>query len=176
MIVLVGFMGAGKTTVGRALAAALGRPFVDSDHEIERATGLSIPDIFDGYGEAGFRDLEAATIARLLAGPEVILALGGGAVTDERTRVALHGHTVVFLQVSLADALARVGGDPGRPVLRNPDLPAIFERRDALYRGVATLVVPAGGRAPRTVAAEIAELLASGAGTSVDPVGQDRGE
>lgn len=158
MIVLIGFMGAGKTTIGRGLARRLNRPFVDSDEVIERATGLSIPDIFEGYGEPGFREIEARTIAEQLSGPPVVLALGGGAVTTPSVRESLAGHDVVLLEIALADALGRVGGDPTRPMLRRPDLAEIFAAREMLYREVATLRVPVAGRS----IAELVELVAIG--------------
>lgn len=176
MIVLIGFMGAGKTTVGRRLARHLGRPFVDSDEVIELATGLSIPDIFEGYGEAGFREIEARTIAEQLAGPLVVLALGGGAVTTPSVRESLAGHDVVLLEIALADALGRVGGDPGRPMLRRPDLAEIFAAREVLYREVATLRVPVAGRS----VAELVELIATGltdpSAVVLDPAPSDAGE
>lgn len=176
MIVLIGFMGAGKTTVGRGLARRLGRPFVDSDEVIEQATGLSIPDIFEGYGEAGFREIEARTIAGQLVGPPVVLALGGGAVTTPSVRESLAGHDVVLLEIALADALGRVGGDPGRPMLQRPDLAEIFTVRQALYREVATLTVPVAGRS----VAELVEIVAAGLSdpstVPLDPEPSDAGE
>ncbi len=158
MIVLIGFMGAGKTTVGRALAARLRLPFLDSDQVIEKKMDLSVADIFEGYGEAAFRAIEADTVAGLLAGPETVLALGGGAVMTARTRLALAGHTVVHLAISLDDALARVGRDPGRPVLRNPELASLFAARAAVYADVATITVPAG-RPPKAVVDELVQRL-----------------
>lgn len=176
MIVLVGFMGAGKSTVGRALAGRLGRPFVDSDAMIERATGLSIADIFEGYGEAGFREIEARVIADQLAGPPVVLALGGGAVTTASVREQLAGHQVVLLDISLADALGRVGGDPGRPMLNRPDLAEVFAARQSLYREVAILRVPVAGRS----VAELVELVVAGladpTAVPLDPEPSDAGE
>lgn len=176
MIVLVGFMGAGKTTIGRGLARRLSRPFVDSDEVIERATGLAIPDIFEGYGEAGFREIEARTIAEQLAGPPVVLALGGGAVTTPSVREQLAGHDVVLLEIALADALGRVGGDPSRPMLRRPDLVEVFAAREVLYREVATLRIPVAGRS----VAELVELVATGlsdpSAVPLDPEPLDAGE
>ena len=158
MIVLVGFMGAGKTTVGRLVAARLGVPFVDADAEIEAREGLPVPAIFEGYGEEGFRAIEAATIARLLAGPEVVLALGGGALGTEAVRRAIAGHRVVLLDVDLSQALARVGGDPSRPMLRSPDLPGLYAGRQQAYHDAAEVVVRAD-RTPREVAAEVLTAL-----------------
>ncbi|MGC3994386.1 MAG: shikimate kinase [Propionicimonas sp.] len=151
MIVLVGFMGAGKTTVGRLLAGELGVPFVDADEAIEAAQGRSVPEIFAAEGEEGFRRIEAETIAGLLAADDIVLALGGGALGSERVRDAVTAHRVVLLDVPLAEALARVGGDTNRPMLRNPDLPALYEGRQQAYRDAAHHVVGADGLAPREV-------------------------
>ena len=93
-ILLVGMPGAGKTSIGRRLAMRLGLPFLDADTEIEAAAGLPITDIFARYGEAHFRDGERRVIARLLAGPPIVLATGGGAFADARTRAAIHASRV----------------------------------------------------------------------------------
>lgn len=162
MIVLVGFMGAGKTTVGRLLAARLGVPFVDSDQAIEAAEQLSIPAIFDRYGESGFRRIEAEQIAGLLDGQEVVLALGGGALTSEAVRQALAAHRVVLLEVDLAEALERVGDDPSRPMLAHKDLAALHAGRQQAYREVAEVVVRVNGRVPTEVAAEVLAALSVG--------------
>lgn len=167
MIVLVGFMGAGKSTVGRALAQALGLTFVDSDHVIEDEQGSTIADIFAAQGEAGFRDVEAATIARLLAGPPGVLSLGGGACAHPETRERLRGHTVVHLHVGLDEALARVGDDPRRPVLTVPDLGQRYAVRQGHYADVATMTVPTTARSGEAVLAEIlAHLPPSAAATA----------
>jgi shikimate kinase len=159
MIVLVGFMGAGKTTVGRLLARELGVPFVDADAAIEAAAGLSVPEIFSSRGETGFRQVEAETIAELLARDDVVLALGGGALGSEDVLQALTGHRVVLLDVPLAEALARVGGDASRPMLARPDLGDLYEGRQQAYRDAASVVVPVAGRTPREVAADILAAL-----------------
>lgn len=159
MIVLVGFMGAGKTTVGRLLARELGVPFVDADAAIEAAAGLSVPEIFSSRGEPGFRRIEAETIADLLAGDDVVLALGGGALGSADVRQALAGHRVVLLDVPLAEALVRVGGDPSRPMLARPDLAELYEGRQQAYRDAASVVLPVAGRTPREVVAEIVAAL-----------------
>ena len=163
MIVLVGFMGAGKTTVGHLLAAELGLPFCDSDHVIERRAGRLIREIFAEDGEPAFRALEHQVIADLLDGPDLVLALGGGAAEHPRTRDALAAHPraqVAYLQVGFAEALRRVGGDGGRPVLARPDLPAVYERRLKAYARVATLTVPTDDRRPETVSKDILARLA----------------
>ena len=161
MIVLIGFMGAGKTTVGRLLSGRLGLPFVDADAVIEERAGCPVPQIFAERGEHGFRELEHETIAGLLAGPRIVLALGGGAVEDARTRRLLVAANVVYLHVPYAGALARIGGDAGRPMLSRPDLEAVYRRRLAAYEAVATHTVPTDGRVPADVCGEIAGRLGS---------------
>lgn len=162
VVVLVGPPGSGKTTTGQALAAALGADFADTDVMIEAAAGKSISDIFVQDGESAFRALERAAVARALAGFDGVLALGGGAIMDERTRAALAGHTVVFLSVELADAVKRVGLGAGRPLLAiNPraTLKYLMEQRRPLYASVATHTVATDGRTATDVAAELAALL-----------------
>ena len=121
-IVLVGLMGAGKSTVGRRLASKLGLPFRDADHEIEAAAGMSIPDIFSIYGEGYFRDGERRVIARLLQEGPLVLATGGGAFMSEETRskVAQHGVSV-WLRADLEVLMRRVRKRTNRPLLQNPD-------------------------------------------------------
>src|SRR3984957_1394832 len=126
MIVLVGFMGAGKTTVGRLLAANLGVPFTDSDHVIEDRAGKPIRQIFADDGEAAFRALEHEVIADLLAGPDIVLAVGGGAVEHALTRKLLAEAPVAFLRVGYTEAYRRVGGDGGPPGHAPPDNAAVF--------------------------------------------------
>ncbi len=155
MIVLVGFMGAGKTTVGRLLAAKLGLPFTDSDQAIEDRAGRPIPQIFADDGEPAFRALEHEVIAGLLAGPDTVLALGGGAAEHPATRVLLASVPVVYLRVGYAEAMKRVGGDRGRPMLARPDVAKVYDRRQAVYAGVATLAVDTDGRAPDDIALAI---------------------
>ena len=155
MIVLVGFMGAGKTTVGNLLAARLGLPFNDSDQVIEQRAGRPVRQIFAEDGEPAFRALEHQVIAGLLNGPALVLALGGGAVEHPGTRDKLAGAQVVYLHVSYEQALQRVGGDTGRPLLARPDLDALYRRRLGVYAGVATLTVPTDGRRPEAVTQDI---------------------
>src|SRR5262249_53253364 len=115
--VLVGPMGAGKTTVGELVATALGVAFQDTDAIIEGRAGKPVPDIFVDDGEPHFRALERQAVADALASHDGVLALGGGAVLADETRALLRGHTVVFLSVELADAAQRVGLGVGRPLL-----------------------------------------------------------
>src|SRR3954465_108089 len=128
MIVLVGFMGAGKTTVGHILAERLGTPFVDSDVYIERQLGRTIVDVFAVEGEAHFRELEHRAINELVRGPDAVVALGGGAVEDLRTRAILRNATVVYLRVGYDEALTRVRQDRFRPMLQRADLDQVYAR------------------------------------------------
>jgi len=159
LIVVAGFMGAGKTTVGRLLAAGLRVPFLDSDHVIEARAGRSIPEIFTADGEPAFRALEHEVIAGLLDGPDVVLALGGGAAEHEETRKLLAVVPVVFLRVSYDEAMARVAGDGNRPMLARPDITEVFERRQAVYARAATVTVDVDHRDPADIAEEILAAL-----------------
>jgi shikimate kinase len=162
--VLVGPPGAGKTTVGRQVAALLASPFRDTDADIERTAGKPVPDIFFEDGEAAFRALERGAVAAALGEHEGVLALGGGAVEDEQTRRLLAGHLVVHLTVSLHDATRRVGWGPGRPMLDlNPraKLAELMARRRPLYDEVATHTVGTEDRAIDEVAREVCSLVRS---------------
>jgi shikimate kinase len=143
---LVGMMGAGKTTIGRALAKASGKRFYDSDHEIEARTGVKIPVIFEIEGESGFRDRETETIAALAQESEIVLATGGGAVLRQANRECLKAHgTVIYLRASVDDLYLRTCHDKNRPLLQTPDpkgrLQQLYIERDPLYRDVADLVI-----------------------------------
>ena len=160
--VLVGPMGAGKTTVGAILADSWGVALRDTDADVEAAEGRSVSDIFVDSGEAAFRVLEAAAVAEALATHDGVLALGGGAVLDPRTRELLAGHTVVFLRVGLSDAVNRVGLGVGRPLLLGnvrSRVKALLDERAPLYEAVATITVDTDGRTPEDVASEIEEAL-----------------
>ncbi len=161
-VVLVGPMGAGKTTVGQLLAASLGVPFRDVDADIEAVAGKPIPEIFFDEGEEHFRALERAAVAVALAESDGVLALGGGAILAPETRAALRGHRVVFLSVDLADAVNRVGMGAGRPLLAiNPraTMRYLLEQRRPLYEEVASVTVKTDGRTPEDVAVEVREAL-----------------
>ena len=141
-------MGAGKTTVGRRLAAAWSVDFRDSDHDIESSEGRTVSDIFVDSGEARFRELERAAVAEALATHDGVLALGGGAVLDESTRSALAGHEVVFLRVGLTDAAKRVGLGVSRPLLLGNvrgRLKQLIDERTPVYESVAVHVVDTDG-------------------------------
>jgi shikimate kinase len=155
MIVLVGFMGAGKSTVGALLAAELGLPFADLDQVIEQQQGRAIPDIFAAGGEAAFRAVEHESLAAFLAGPDAVLAVGGGAVEHPASQRLLRSVTVVYLRVGYDEALRRVGRDAGRPMLARPDLADVYRRRQAGYESVATLTVATEGRPADVVCHEV---------------------
>ena len=161
-VVLVGPPGAGKTTVGHLLATAAGHAFRDTDTDVERLASMPVADIFVEHGEARFRELERDAVAAALAEHDGVLALGGGAVLDPRTRELLHGHTVVFLDVAVADAAARVGLNQSRPLLLgNPraQLTRLLDERRPLYEEVATITVDTTGRDADAVAAELLAAL-----------------
>jgi shikimate kinase/3-dehydroquinate synthase len=146
-IVLVGFMGAGKSTGARSLAAELGAEAVDSDREIEHRLGEAIGSFFDREGEAAFRAREEEVVCELLDRGDVpVIALGGGAVQSERVREALARHTVVHLEVEPADAWRRASGK-GRPLARDPVRFEQLQRdRSVLYEAVADAVIPPADR------------------------------
>ncbi|HVW52548.1 MAG TPA: shikimate kinase [Trinickia sp.] len=148
-IFFVGLMGAGKTTVGRAVARRLGRPFFDSDHEIEARTGARIPVIFELEGEAGFRERESQVIAELTAREAIVLATGGGAVLRPENRALLHERgLVVYLRANPHDLWLRTRKDKNRPLLQTEDpkakLEALYSERDPLYRECAHFIVETG--------------------------------
>lgn len=162
LVVLVGAPGSGKTTVGMKLARRLGVAFRDVDHDIEAAEGKPISEIFVDDGEPHFRALEHDAVTAALADHDGVLALGGGAVTDPRTREALAGHPVVFLRVGLTDAVKRVGLGVSRPLLLGnvrSRMKALLDERAPVYESVATVVVDTDGRTAEEVAAEVRRAL-----------------
>ncbi|AVT40328.1 shikimate kinase [Plantactinospora sp. BB1] len=162
--VLVGVMGAGKTSTGLLVAKGLGVDFRDTDVDIEATAGKPIPEIFVDDGEEHFRTLERAAVADALASFDGVLALGGGAILAEENRAVLAGHRVVYLSVELPDAVKRVGLGAGRPLLAiNPraTLKHLLDQRRPLYTEVATWTVVTDGRTPEQVADEILAGLAS---------------
>ncbi len=162
-VVLVGPMGAGKSTLATLLGEAWGVPVRDTDADIEATEGRSISDIFVDDGEDHFRVLEAAAVADALAHHDGVLALGGGAVLDPATRDLLADHTVVFLQVGLSDAVKRVGLGSGRPLLLGNvrgRIKALLDERTPVYESVATHVVVTDDRSPDEIAREVQGLLA----------------
>ncbi|WP_176041829.1 shikimate kinase [Burkholderia stabilis] len=148
-VFFVGLMGAGKTTVGRAVARRLDRTFFDSDHEIEARTGARIPVIFELEGEAGFRDRETQVIADLTQRENIVLATGGGAVLRPENRDCLKsGGIVIYLRANPHDLWLRTRKDKNRPLLQTEDpkgrLEALYEVRDPLYRECADFVIETG--------------------------------
>ena len=144
-LVLVGLMGAGKTSVGKRLASLLHAPFADSDHEIEAAAQMTIPEIFRLYGEPAFRDLERRVLGRLVTEAPRVLATGGGAFIEAKTREAIAGQAVsIWLRADVDTLWERVRDKPGRPLLQdaNPHgvLSALMEKRYPIY-GLADVTV-----------------------------------
>lgn len=161
-VVLVGPMGAGKTTVGRILSEAWDLPLRDTDRDVEAVEGRPISEIFVEKGEPYFRDLERAAVAEALSTHEGVLALGGGAVLDPETQARLDGHRVVFLQVGLSDAVKRVGLGTARPLLLGnvrARVKALLDERLPVYRKVSTATVSTDGRSPEDVAGEVREYV-----------------
>jgi shikimate kinase len=163
-LILVGMMGAGKTTVGRLLARRLKRAFYDSDEEIERRCGVRIPVIFDIEGESGFRARETQAITELCALDGLVLATGGGAVLAEENRRQLAAHgTVVYLHARPGPLWQRVRHDRNRPLLATPDpqkkLEEMYALRDPLYREVADIVIDTGRQSVQTLAKDLLARL-----------------
>lgn len=162
-MVLVGPPGAGKTTVGRALARQMGLAFTDIDALIVERAGKSIPDLFTEDGEDAFRALERALVAEALESTDGVLALGGGSVLAAVTRERLRGHRVVHLSVGLADGIRRTGMSSARPLLAgvNPraTFKALLDARAPLYREVATVVIDTNRRSANQVARAVLEAI-----------------
>lgn len=157
-------MGAGKTTVGRQLAAELGKTFHDTDHEIERRTGVRISLIFEIEGEAGFRVREKQVVEQLTQLAGVVLATGGGAVldADNRRRLAERG-LVVYLHGQPKDLWHRTRHDKSRPLLQDADpleiLQKLYLQRDPLYREIADIVIDTGRQSARTLLKQLLPQL-----------------
>ncbi|MBZ8133005.1 shikimate kinase [Afifella sp. IM 167] len=162
-IVLVGMMGAGKTSVGRRLATALDLPFLDADQEIETAANLTIPEIFEIYGEAQFREGERKVIRRLLGSGPAVLATGGGAFEDPQTREAIAERGIsVWLKADLAVLFERVRRKSSRPLLNRPNpkaaLAELLARREPTY-ALADLTVHSRDTPHATVVRDIVAAL-----------------
>jgi shikimate kinase len=161
-VVLVGAMGAGKTTVAGLLADRWAVAVRDTDHDVETAAGKPISEIFVDDGETHFRSLERRAVVEALASHTGVLALGGGSVLDPATRADLASHRVVFLRVGLADAVKRVGLGVGRPLLLGnvrTRIKNLLDERQPVYEAVASLTVPTDGRSAVEVADEVARLV-----------------
>ncbi|MGD8914573.1 MAG: shikimate kinase AroK [Candidatus Thiodiazotropha sp.] len=161
---LIGPMGAGKTTVGKQLAEFLHMSFIDSDHEIQRRTGVDIPTIFEFEGEDGFRQRESAVIHELTAREGVVLATGGGVIMREQNRKLLSARgVVVYLRCSVRQQYERTHRDKNRPLLSTPDpmarLKELMAVRDPYYRETADIIVSTEGRNTQSVVQDIRRQL-----------------
>ena len=162
-IVLVGLMGAGKTSIGRRLAARLGLPFRDADTEIEEAAGCSVAEIFARFGEPAFRDGERRVVRRLLAGPPIVLATGGGAFMDAQTRATIREHAIsIWLRCTIPVLLRRVAGRAHRPLLNQGDpaatLEALARVRHPVY-AEANIIVDCGEDPPDVTTTQVLNAL-----------------
>jgi shikimate kinase len=163
-IFFIGLMGAGKTTIGKQLAKQLGKTFYDTDHEIEKRTGVKIPVIFDLEGEEGFRKRETAVIHELAKLDNIVLATGGGAVISPQNRDCLKNNgCVIYLRASPQDLWQRMRHDKQRPLLQNVDIRAkletLYAERHPLYLEVATLIVDTGSQPAAIVLNQIEQSL-----------------
>ncbi len=162
-VVLVGFMGSGKSSVGRELSRRFGAPFVDVDERIESATGSTIRDLFAREGEPAFREREKAALRDALSVKRCVIATGGGAFSDEENRVLLRSYApVVYLEAAVETLLERLAGDLGRPLLRGADreevVRELLSRRVPGYR-TADLTVRTDGRTVDEVAGQVADWI-----------------
>lgn len=161
--VLIGPPGAGKSTIGRRLAQALDVALFDTDVAIEEESGRTITEIFAQDGEPAFRALEEQIVEQAIASQSGIVSLGGGAILSERTRTLLEGHTVVYLEISVAEGLKRTGTNAARPLLAGADPKAKYQelmrRRRPLYRKVATIRIRTDGRSPSRVVQQLVAKL-----------------
>ncbi len=165
-IILVGMMGAGKTTIGKALASSLGKEFIDSDHEIQDRTGVKIPVIFEIEGEAGFRKRESEVLIELVKKNNIILATGGGAVLSRENRQLLRrGGIVIYLRATVNDLYRRTRHDKNRPLLQTQNLFArlneLYVQRDALYRETAHVIIDSGKQGVRFLVQKLINKLIS---------------
>lgn len=157
-IVLVGVPGAGKTTVGKLLAKSLNQEFFDSDQVIEAQVGKSVSEIFTQDGESVFRSLEHDVIVQLLQNSVGVLALGGGALGNPETRVAVKGANTIWLVAGLAQAVDRVGMNRNRPLLLGNvrgQLAELMTAREPLYKEVSTIVIDTSKLTPNEVVSDI---------------------
>ncbi|MDT8345941.1 MAG: shikimate kinase [Thermohalobaculum sp.] len=176
-VVLIGLMGAGKSSVGQRLAERLGVAFADSDGEIERAAAMSIPEIFERYGEAHFRDGERRVIARLLQEPPMVLATGGGAFMNAETRALIGRMAVsVWLKADLDLLVARTAGRTHRPLLNRGDpreiLAGLIRERYPVYAGAAITVESQAGLTHDEMASRIIAALGTHGALDGAPAGR----
>ena len=159
-IVICGFMASGKTTVGKLISEITGMEFVDTDELVERAAGSSVEAIFNSGGEEEFRLLEREVVQEIATRSGLVIALGGGAVTDEMNVKDVRATGVVYLlKVSASEALERSVEGPARPLLGKDigDTEGLLAEREKAYKSAADVVVDTSGRAPGEIAREIAE-------------------
>ena len=173
MLVLVGLMGAGKTTIGRRLAARLDVPFVDADNEVERAAGCSIADMFEVHGEEAFRQGEERVIGRILEGPPGVMSTGGGAFMNAVTRERIKERGIsIWLRADLEVLVRRCARRDDRPLLKDGNMKEILEnliaQRYPVY-GEADIIVDTGEKPHRTVVDKIVDELATGNYLLIDP-------
>ncbi|MCO6386303.1 MAG: shikimate kinase [Aliihoeflea sp.] len=162
-LVLVGLMGAGKTSVGRKVAQALQLPFADSDHEIESVSRMTVPELFEAYGEVEFRALEQRVVTRLIADGPAVIATGGGAFMNADTRAAIRAHAIsIWLKADLDTLMERVARRQNRPLLKTPDPRAmmrkLMEDRYPVY-AEADLTVTSRDARHTVIAGEIIEAV-----------------
>jgi shikimate kinase len=163
-ILLIGMMGAGKTTVGKSLASYLNKKFIDSDSEIQKRTGVKIPVIFEIEGEAGFRKRESEMLRELLKIKNMVLATGGGVILNLQNRELLRQNgTIVYLRASVNDLWYRTRHDKNRPLLQTIDLQAklseLYDQRDPIYREIAHIIVESGKQSIRQMVKSLAQQL-----------------
>ncbi|RVD20898.1 shikimate kinase [Mesorhizobium sp. M4B.F.Ca.ET.017.02.2.1] len=176
-IVFVGLMGAGKTAIGRKVAAMLSLPFIDSDQEIESVSRMTVPDLFERYGETEFRALEQRVILRLLENGPQVLSTGGGAFMNAQTREAIAGHGVsVWLKAELDLLMERVSKKQNRPLLKSPDPRAVLERlmgeRYPVY-ATSDVTVPTRDDRKEVIAAEVVAALCGHFGVAMVAAGDE---
>ncbi|MET2831758.1 shikimate kinase [Mesorhizobium shangrilense] len=169
-IVFVGLMGAGKTAIGRKVATMLSLPFLDSDHEIESVSRMTVPELFERYGETEFRALEQRVILRVLENGPQVLSTGGGAFMNPQTREAIAAHGIsVWLKAELDLLMERVSKKQNRPLLKSADPRAVLERlmaeRYPVY-ATADLTVPTRDDRKEVIAAEVVNALCSHLGVA----------
>jgi len=163
-VFLVGLMGAGKTSVGKLLAKRLGKAFCDCDQEIESATGVRIPVIFEIEGEAGFRARETKILAELVGRRDIVLATGGGAVLSAENRKLLPGNgVVVYLRAAAPELCSRTRHDKNRPLLKTGEplarLEQLHAERDPLYSSLADVIVDSGSQSVTSLVQRVEQQL-----------------
>jgi shikimate kinase len=165
-VLLIGFMGSGKSSVGRSLAVRLGIPFVDLDQRISTRAGLDIPQIFAREGEQGFRDRETQALESMASEPRSVIACGGGIVLREENRELLRElGTVIYLEVGVDEAIRRCGRAAGRPLLdgrTRTQVAALLEERAPMYASVADVRIPSEGESVGRLAARVEEAVRRG--------------